>query len=131
VFVESIGPNIAFHDIGRRTTLFPYSLICYSRSSFLFVKDPFVCGCDINKIPEVNNGQLRYRLINKSIEIQLNELFSGSWEMLDFSGKVVRRSELTNESVLRISATGLNRGLYLIRLNESGNDRSVTLKVLL
>lgn len=134
MFVESIGPNVNFLHVNREYFFYPLLnsiMICYSRYSFLYVEPPYSCKCWNSGTQEITKSQLHYKLVNDNIEIQLNEFSSVSWELLDFSGKVVRRSELTNESVLRISTTGLSRGLYLIRLYESGKESSVTLKVLL
>ena len=130
VFVESIGPNVDFWYLNTYTIL-STSLVCYSRFSFLYNTSPYLCACLVNKTREVAKSELHYKLVDEIIEIQLNDLSSSYWEMYDYLGKVVRRAEFANESVLRISTTGLNRGLYLIRLYESGKDSSVTLKVLL
>jgi len=131
VFLEGIGSNIDFTDANGYYSLLNSSLVCYSRSEFLYNSPPEICGCVATKTPETGVRQLHYKLVDNNIEIQLNELSSGSCEMLEFSGKVVRRSELTNESVLRISTTGLNRGLYLIRLYDTEKGENFTLKVLL
>ncbi len=88
--------------------------------------------CDLVGVDNIEDNQnFSIALSDGNINIKLTTLFSGSFEIYNCLGKVVCRAEFANESVLSISTTGLNRGLYLIRLNESGNDRSVTLKVLL
>jgi hypothetical protein len=135
IFVESIGPNVNFifadENDDSNYNLLGSIMLCYSRYSYLYVKPTYICGCLANKAQEVAKSQLHYRLVDNNIEIKLNELSSKYWEMFDFSGKVVRRSGLTNESLLRISTTGLNRGIYLLRLYDMEKDKSYTLKVLL